>query len=97
MTSTSLVIWVALLVLVQGCILAVDRGGRPPELGRQRVRSNSVARRATRGYGPKAVQDKQPPARLLARDGTSCVVSEQKYESTALGASVWCIWVDTNR
>src|SRR5215203_1113073 len=48
--STSRVIGVALLVLVQGCILAVDRGGRPPELGRQRVPSNSVARRATQGY-----------------------------------------------
>ena len=93
---TSRLIGVALLVLAQGCMLGVARGSKPPELGRQTGRNHSVAKRATQGFGPKAVQDKEPPTRLVARDRTSCVVSEKKYEETVLGASVWCTWVDTN-
>ena len=95
--SASRIIGVALLVLVQGCILAVDRGSKSAELGRQTGRSHSVAKRATQGFGPKAVEGKESPTRLVARDGTSCVVSEKKYESTALGASVWCTWAETKR
>ena len=94
--STSRVIGVALLVLAQGCVLAVGHGSRVP-FSRDRARSSGAPERGRQGFGPKAVEGKESPNRLVARDGTSCVVSEKKYESTGLGASVWCTWVDTNR
>jgi len=37
---------------------------------------------------------KEKPTRLVARDGTRCIVSQKKFDSTVLGASVWCIWMD---
>jgi hypothetical protein len=48
-------------------------------------------------FGPKPVVGKQKPSRLLARDGTSCVVSPKKYESTVLGTTVWCGWMETDQ
>ena len=62
-----------------------------------KVRSNGAPSRGTQGFGPKSVEGKQPPTRLIARDGTTCVVSEKKYAAAALGTSVWCTWVDTDR
>ena len=94
--STCRVIGVALLVLAQGCTLAVGRGSRVP-FSRDRMRSSAAPERGKQGFGPKAVEGTEPPNRLVARDGTSCAVSEKKYQSTALGASVWCTWVDTKR
>ena len=40
----------------------------------------------------KAVAAKEPPARLVAADGTSCAVSEERYARVAVGDVVWCIW-----
>jgi hypothetical protein len=86
--STVRVFGIVVLVLTQGCFFPVGRGGKRPELIQDKVRGNGAPSRGSQGFGPKSVQGKQPPTRLIARDGTSCVVSEKKYESTALGASV---------
>ena len=93
---TSRLIGVALLVLAQGCTLSVGRGSRVP-FSRDRAKSSAAPERGKQGFGPKAVAGKESANRLVARDGTSCAVSEKKYLSTALGASVWCTWVDTRR
>ena len=94
---TSRVIGVALLVLAQGCALSVGRGSRVPFSRDREARSSASPERGRQGFGPKAVEGKESPNRLVARDGTSCAVSEKKHQSTALGASVWCTWVDTKR
>jgi hypothetical protein len=66
-----------------------------------RERSGSAPATASRGrlegYARKKVEGKQPPRRLVAKDGTSCTVSEKKYNSTAPGDEVWCTWVDLSR
>ena len=100
--TTSIVRAVALVALVvgQACFIPAGRGGRtgPVPDGRPGVaQPSSGERRLGEGYGPKAVRGKEPPTRLLARDGTSCVVSERKFESTTLGTSVWCTWLDADR
>ena len=89
---------VVLLVLVlgsQGCYLDFKRGSKPQLVAGQYARRSDGDRRP--GFGPKLVEGKQPPTRLVARDGTSCVVSKKKYDSTVLGQSIWCSWIDTNR
>lgn len=35
--------------------------------------------------------------RLIARDGTTCVVSKKKFHSTQVGMNVWCTWTDPAR
>jgi hypothetical protein len=90
---------VLMLVAAQGCMyIPASKGGRGIELvtDRSRVNKNTGDNRAG-GFGPKAVTGKREPTRLIARDGTSCVVSEKKFQSTALGTSVWCTWFDTDR
>ena len=57
----------------------------------------AAARGRPEGYARKKVGGKQAPQRLIAKDGTSCTVSEKKYNSTALGDEVWCTWVDLAR
>ena len=57
----------------------------------------AAARGRPEGYARKKVEAKQDPQRLIAKDGTSCTVSEKKYTSTALGDEVWCTWVDLAR
>ena len=44
------------------------------------------------GVGPKIVEGKQRPSRLIARDGTSCLASPKKFRETEIGESVWCSW-----
>ena len=91
---------VAALLAAQGCILDVKRGGGPQLIrGRYHGRDTGPAgkRSLTDGFGPKSVEGKQPPTRLLARDGTSCSVPKKKFDRTVVGASVWCTWIDTNR
>ena len=65
-----------------------DRSGATPA---------APARGRPEGYARKKVEGKQPPQRLVAKDGTSCTVSEEKYNSTVLGDDVWCTWVDLSR
>ena len=89
--TTPIVRTVALIALVaaQGCFIDFTRG--KPELVAGNPRpagSASSEPRFSQGYGPKPVEGKQPPTRLVARDGTSCVVSEQKYASTLIGTSM---------
>jgi hypothetical protein len=89
---------VAALVVTQGCFFPMGHGARP-EIITKRTRGGASApnRLTGNGFGPKNVQGKQPPTRLVARDGTTCVVTRDKFESTTLGTSVWCAWMDTNR
>jgi len=94
-TMSKRALLVAVILCTQSCYLDFKRGGKPEPLpGNYATRSNRDSRP---GFGPKLVEGKQPPTRLLARDGTSCVVSQKKYDSTVLGQSIWCSWIDTNR
>ena len=88
-----------MLVAAQGCMyIPASKGGRGIELATDRARVNKSTRDdRTGGFGPKAVTGKREPTRLIARDGTSCVVSEKKFQSTALGTSIWCTWFDADR
>jgi hypothetical protein len=40
----------------------------------------------------KAVAAKEPPTRLVASDGTTCAVTEERYARAAVGDVVWCVW-----
>ena len=84
------------LVSSQGCMWHRDRGWSilPGHYGE---RTTPDRERQGVPFGPKPVIGKQKPSRLLARDGTSCVVSPQKYESTILGTTVWCGWMEKDR
>jgi len=53
--------------------------------------------RSTEGYGLKPVHGKEDPATLIARDGTTCTVDKKKYDSTKIGKSVWCTWIERRR
>jgi hypothetical protein len=83
------------LVVTQACYVPIGHGAKP-EIASKPVRSNGApkSRRNGNGFGPKSVQGKEKPTRLVARDGTSCIVSRKKFESTNLGTSVWCAWMD---
>ena len=87
------------LLVAQGCMFVYKRGGMPDLIdGRyDRPEPRADSPPLPDRWGHKTVEGKEPPARLLARDGTSCTVSKKKFESTVLGASVWCAWIDTVR
>lgn len=95
--STIRAVGVVALVVSQACMIPAGGGGSRPDNLPRGVQSKDSPSRLSEGFGPKSVQGKEPPMRLLARDGTSCVVSRKKYESTPIGRSVWCTWTDTNR
>lgn len=40
----------------------------------------------------KTVADKQRPNRLLAADGSTCLVSEARFEKVEVGRKVLCAW-----
>jgi hypothetical protein len=89
-----------ILLVSESCYLDFKRGGGPrPTLGRYNGREGGPRSERTLadGFGPKIVEDKRPPTRLIARDRTSCVVSKNKYDATALGTTVWCTWIDMDR
>ena len=90
---------VSVLLVAQGCMFVYKRGGRPDLIGGRYDRPEARAGSSPLPdrFGPKAVEGKQPPSRLLARDGTSCSVSKKKFESAVLGSSVWCAWIYTVR
>ena len=87
------------LVAAQGCMyVPASKGGRGIELATDRARLNrSESNGGGGGFAPKVVENKRKPTRLVARDGTSCVVSDKKFNSTEPGESVWCTWFDTDR
>ena len=45
-----------------------------------------------RGPQRKTVTGKEGPARLIAVDGTICIVSASKFGSVKLNDRVWCDW-----
>ena len=53
--------------------------------------------RSTQGYGLKAVYGKEDPLTLIARDGTTCTVGREKFESVQIGKSAWCTWIERRR
>ena len=90
------------LLLGQGACIAfsISKGDKPlippmSESTRNAGQGNSVLH--ADAVGPKAVTGKEPPNRLFARDGTSCIVSADKYDRITPGASAWCIWSRTGR
>jgi hypothetical protein len=94
---TTMLTRAALFVVLaaQGACIAIPLGKQGPT----RPKSGdpgSTARAATKrdgsAFGLKPVFGKQPPSLLLARDGTECTVSEERFERTIIGRSVWCIW-----
>jgi hypothetical protein len=88
------------LLTTQACVIYKRDGARPEVIAPTKVQSiaaTTSGRERRSGFGPKSVQGKTPPRRLIAGDGTSCTVSEEKYDSTAIGNSVWCAWFDTDR
>jgi hypothetical protein len=100
MTSISFRLGTAgLLLVLAGCI-AIPIPGRQHD-----PRVNSVGDMArgdgelldSPAFAPKPVIGKQPPHLLLARDGTECIVSQEKFERTAIGRSVWCVWTHSAR
>ena len=42
--------------------------------------------------GRKTVASKEPPQRLIAHDGTGCLVSRRRFEEVHVGERVWCHW-----
>jgi hypothetical protein len=42
--------------------------------------------------GRKTVTSKDPPRRLIAHDGTACLVSEKRFQQAYIGERVWCHW-----
>jgi hypothetical protein len=40
----------------------------------------------------KEVFDKEPPGTLRARDGSVCLVTEERFHKTRVGDRVWCDW-----
>ena len=45
-----------------------------------------------RGLERKTVESKEPPSRLVAVDGTVCIVSGSRYGSVEPGDRVLCDW-----
>ena len=46
----------------------------------------------TIGPQRKTVAAKEPPGRLIAVDGTFCIVPAPRFESAEVGDRVWCTW-----
>lgn len=81
------------VLIAHGCMWRRGRGVSPELLPPDKTTSPSRSLNGAReGFGLKEVVGKQEPARFIARDGTTCLVSRDKYDSTALGAAVWCNW-----
>src|SRR5688572_18058151 len=87
-----------LVLGAQGACIVMPMGRWSPTRPEDRDPGNPAANGATRRDGPafglKLVYGKQPPSSLIARDGTQCGVSEERFERTIIGRSVWCIWTE---
>jgi len=82
------------LVASQACYIPIGHGAKPEvRLIPLRGEGSQKAERATSLFGPKSVLGKENPTRLIARDGTSCIVSQKKFDSAEIGESVWCTWI----
>ncbi len=91
----------AALILGQvACISIPIPGGtreEPGYAGGRRPTSRSADPSGGPALASKPVIGKEPPHKLLARDGTSCVVSRDKFERVSIGAPVLCVWDASNR
>jgi hypothetical protein len=88
---------VTLALAAGGCIQPVIPGvrGLEPETPRP-----APGERPTDGrpaFRPKRVAQKEPPATLIAKDGSWCTVGEDRYRMIKIDDSVWCGWTGTNR
>lgn len=45
----------------------------------------------------KPVSGKTEPNLLIAKDGTVCTVSRDKFQKTIIGNSIWCLWMNADR
>lgn len=43
-------------------------------------------------FAGKTVADKQRPNRLVATDGSTCVVSKERFDKVEVGRKVLCAW-----
>jgi hypothetical protein len=74
---------VTLLVLVAAA--AVGCAGPPWD-------SNPDRSNARRGYAVKPVAEKDPPATLIARDRSICLVRPSRFHEIHVGDHVGCFW-----
>jgi hypothetical protein len=58
--------------------------------GGSRVPRTAGATRAA--ISQKVVSGKEEPTTLIARDGSTCSVSAERFRETAIGEKVWCAW-----
>ena len=77
----------AALLAGTGCVYRGKQVGVEPRAG-----GVGVGVGPTRGWAIKEVVQKNPPRSLLARDGTVCEVSEERYAETRIGAQIQCEW-----
>ena len=86
------------VLVAQWACIPIPIGKRAPTRPATPEPAGPVARKTTdhnpTAFGPKPVVGKQPPSLLIARDGTQCTVSEDKFERTIIGTSVWCVWTE---
>jgi hypothetical protein len=94
--STFRAIGVLAILTTEACVKDF-RNGRPDLMQPTKVANNGASNRDNEGFGHKPVHGKATPRRLIARDGTSCVVSQKKFDSATVGTSVWCTWFDADR
>lgn len=83
----------ALAVSVASCF-ELERPRVEPVPAGQSIEEKSPAQRAPaeRGIMPKRVTGKQHPNILLAGDGTSCTVSDERYRKIQVGKHEICAW-----
>ena len=88
----------SVVLVAQWACIGIPMGKRGPTRPVNPEPESPAARATTKRdhstFGPKPVVGKQPPSLLLARDGTQCTVSEDKFERTIIGTSVWCVWTE---
>jgi hypothetical protein len=100
MSLTKRALVAGLLVVSQGCYLDFRGPGKPRLVTAARPGLGSGGKANTPlggGFGLKIVEYKRRPVQLVARDGTSCTVPQNRFDRTDPGESVWCTWLGSNR
>jgi hypothetical protein len=94
------VVFLSALVGTQACV-RIGRAGTAKPLPEPGVNKGSPSAgrnaRSPEAYGLEPVHGKEDPATLIARDGTTCTVGKKKYESTQIGKSACCTWIERRR
>jgi hypothetical protein len=88
---------VGLLAVVTGCIPAwlIPERARP-ETGRT-IGSTARGHEPAPSLDRKRVSSKDPPQRVFAADGSSCVVTPERFREIEIGDAVLCVWTLTDR